>query len=321
MISAEPILFALIFVGVLVAVEGLYLLAFGRSARQGRKVNRRLELLDKGVDVMEVLHQLRKERERHVNASTMPLFSALFDKAAQANIPWSPMTIVMIMTGAVAAVFALLTWFSGAGLALRLALSCVMGYGIMFVWLRGRAKKRLATFEEQLPDAIELMVRALRIGHPFSSAVAIVAQEMPDPLGSEFGIIADEATYGMDVTESLERLAERVAVPDLRFLAVAVGIQSQSGGNLAEILNSLAVVVRSRFKLFRKVTAITAEARWSGWFLSAFPVVALLVVQIVKPDYYDGVVDHALFVPATIAVGIMLAINIVFMRMMVNIKV
>ncbi len=321
MISAEPILFALIFVGVLVAVEGLYLLAFGRSARQGRKVNRRLELLDKGVDVMEVLHQLRKERERHVNASTMPLFSSLFDKAAQANIPWSPMTIVMIMMGAAAAVFALLTWFSGAGLALRLALSCVMGYAIMFVWLRGRAKKRLATFEEQLPDAIELMVRALRIGHPFSSAVAIVAQEMPDPLGSEFGIIADEATYGMDVTESLERLAERVAVPDLRFLAVAVGIQSQSGGNLAEILNSLAVVVRSRFKLFRKVTAITAEARWSGWFLSAFPVIALLVVQIVKPDYYDGVVDHALFVPATIAVGIMLAINIVFMRMMVNIKV
>jgi len=79
--------------------------------------------------------------------------------------------------------------------------------------------------------------------------------------------------------------------------------------------------VRSRFKLFRKVTAITAEARWSGWFLSAFPVVALLVVQVVKPDYYDGVVDHALFVPATIAVGIMLAINVVFMRMMVNIKV
>jgi tight adherence protein B len=225
------------------------------------------------------------------------------------------------MLCAVGVVFLLLTWFSGAGLALRLALSCVMGYGIMFVWLRGRAKKRLATFEEQLPDAIELMVRALRIGHPFSSAVAIVAQEMPDPLGSEFGIIADEATYGMDVTESLERLAERVAVPDLRFLAVAVGIQSQSGGNLAEILNSLAVVVRSRFKLFRKVTAITAEARWSGWFLSAFPIVALIMVQVVRPDYYDGVTDHALFVPATIAVGIMLAINILFMRMMVNIKV
>lgn len=321
MISAEPLVFALIFVGVLVAVEGLYLLAFGRSARQGRKVNRRLQLLDQGADAMEVLTQLRKERERHVDATSVPFLSILFEKAAQANMPWSPTTIVSIMLGAAGAIFLLLGWFTGAGGALRLVLAVAMAYGIMFVWLRGRAKKRLTSFEEQLPDAIELMVRALRIGHPFSSAVAIVAQEMPDPLGSEFGIIADEATYGMDISDSLERLAERVPVPDLRFLSVAVGIQAQSGGNLAEILNSLAVVVRSRFKLFRKVTAITAEARWSGWFLSAFPIIALIVVQIVRPDYYDGVTDHPLFVPATIAVGVMLAINIFFMRMMVNIKV
>lgn len=321
MFSSEPVVFALIFIGVLIAVEGLYLLMFGRAARQGRKVNRRLDLLDKGSDPMEVLEQLRRERERHVSASGTPFISSLFEKAAQANIPWSPATIIMILLMSMFIVFILLTLFSGAGLMLRAVLAVTMGYGIMFVWLKGRAKKRLTAFEEQLPDAIELMVRALRIGHPFSSAVAIVAQEMPDPLGSEFGIIADESTYGMDINESLERLADRVAVPDLRFLAVAVGIQSQSGGNLAEILNSLAIVVRSRFKLFRRVTAITAEARWSGWFLSAFPVIALVVVQLVKPDYYDGVIDHPFFVPATIAVGVMLVLNILFMRMMVNIKV
>lgn len=321
MISADPIVFALIFIGVLAAVEGAYLLAFGKAARQGRKVNRRLDLLDRGIDAVEVLEQLRKERDRHVAATSTPLFSGLFEKAAQANIPWSPVTIVSIMFAAAGAIFLALTMFTEAAFLLRVALSLVMAYGALFVWLRGRAKKRLAAFEEQLPDAVELMVRALRIGHPFSSAVAIVAQEMPDPIGSEFGIIADEATYGMDVNESLERLAERVAVQDLRFLAVAVGIQSQSGGNLADILQGLAVVVRSRFKLFRKVKAITAEARWSGWFLSAFPVVALIVVQVVKPDYYDGVTDHPLFVPATVVVGILLAINILFMRMMTNIKV
>lgn len=321
MISADPIVFIVVFVGVLAAVEGLYLLTFGKAARQGRKVNRRLELLDRGVDAMEVLEQLRKERDRHVNATSTPLFSALFDKAAQANIPWSPVTIVSIMFAAAGAVYLALTLFTEAAFPLRVILCLVMAYGAMFMWLRGRAKKRLEAFEEQLPDAVELMVRALRIGHPFSSAVSIVASEMPDPIGSEFGIIADEATYGMDVNESLERLAERVAVQDLRFLAVAVAIQTQSGGNLADILNGLAVVVRSRFKLFRKVKAITAEARWSGWFLSAFPVLALIVVQLVRPDYYDGVVDHPLFVPAAIAVGIMLAINVVFMRMMVNIKV
>lgn len=319
--SVEPFVFAVIFVGVLLAVEGLYLLAFGRAAKRDSKVNRRLDMLDKGQDPMEVLSQLRKEHERHVSAARAPMVSSLFDKAAQANIPWSPATIVSIMVAAGAVIFVALSLFASLGFLPNVVLAAAMSYGAMFVWLRGRAKKRLARFEEQLPDAIELMVRALRIGHPFASAVAITAQEMADPLGSEFGIIADEATYGMDVNESLERLAERVDVPDLRFLAVAVSIQTQSGGNLAEILAGLASVVRARFKLFRKVNAITAESRWSGWFLSAFPMAALVVVQLVKPDYYDGVIGHPLFVPAAIAVGVMLAINVVFMRMMVNIKV
>ena len=319
--SVEPLLYAVVFIGVLMAVEGFYLLIFGRAARHRSKVNRRLQLLDGGSEPVDVLSQLRKEREQHEGAARIPLFSSLFDKAAQANMPWSPSTLVAIMMIASLVVFVALSVFSSAGVGLRAGLSVVMAYGVMFVWLRGRAKKRLARFEEQLPDAVELMVRALRIGHPFSSAVAIVSQEMPDPIGSEFGIIADESTYGMDVNESLERLAERVDVPDLRFLSVAVAIQSQSGGNLAEILNGLAVVVRSRFKLFRKVNAITAEARWSGWFLSAFPLLALLAVQIVRPNYYDGVIDHPLFVPASIAVGVMLVINVIFMKAMVDIKV
>lgn len=319
--SVEPLLYAVVFIGVLMAVEGFYLLVFGRSARHRSKVNRRLQLLDGGSEPEDVLTQLRKEREQHEGAARIPFFTTLFEKAAQANMPWSPSTLVTIMLVAAFVIFIALSFFSSMAVGLRIALSLAMAYGVMFVWLRGRAKKRLEKFEEQLPDAVELMVRALRIGHPFSSAVSIVSNEMPDPIGSEFGIIADEATYGMDVNESLERLADRVDVPDLRFLAVAVAIQSQSGGNLAEILDGLAVVVRSRFKLFRKVNAITAEARWSGWFLSAFPLIALVAVQAVRPNYYDGVVDHPFFVPASIAVGVMLVINMMFMKIMVDIKV
>jgi tight adherence protein B len=317
----EPLIFAFIFVGVLLMVQGLYLLAFGKSSQLSTKVNRRLALLEKGADAEEVLTQLRKEHEQHLGLSSLPVMSPLFDKAAQANLPWTPLTLAMVLALACAVAFAGLTGFTTASLVVRIAVSLAMGYGSIYIWLNGLAKKRLAMFEEQLPDAVELMVRSLRVGHPFSSAVAIVASEMPDPIGSEFGMIADESTYGMDITESLEHLAARVAVPDMRFLAVAVMIQSQSGGNLAEILEGLSQVVRSRFKLFRKVNAITAEARWSGWFLSAFPVMALIVVQVIRPNYYDGVADHPLFIPATIAVGVMLVINVLFMRMMVNIKV
>lgn len=319
--AVAPLVFIAIFIGIFLAVEGIYLLAFGRSARRDAKVNRRLDLLEKGDDPMEVLTQLRKERERHISAANAPLVASLFDKAAQANIPWSP-RVILTLTGVISALVCVgLVYFAGLGILLSAPLALGLAYGAMFFWLSSRAKKRLAKFEEQLPEAIELMVRALRIGHPFSSAIALVAQEMPDPIGTEFGIIADEAIYGLDINDSLDRLADRVAVADLRFLAVAVAIQSQSGGNLAEILAGLANVVRSRFKLFRKVKAITAESRWSGIFLSAFPVLALIVVQLIRPNYYDGVVDHPFFVPATIVVGVMLAINVVFMRMMVNIKV
>jgi len=166
-----------------------------------------------------------------------------------------------------------------------------------------------------------LMVRSLRVGHPFNSAIAIVAEEVPDPVGTEFGLIADEATYGGDISVALKELAERLDMQDMRFLAVAVTIQQQSGGNLAEILDGLAKVIRSRFKLFRRVKAITAEAKWSGWFLSAFPILAMVAINMIQPDYYDDVMQTQYFIPAAIAVGVFLLANIGYMTMMVNIKV
>ena len=165
------------------------------------------------------------------------------------------------------------------------------------------------------------MVRSLRVGHPFSSAIGIVAKEVSDPLGTEFGMISDEAAYGRDVTESLKAFAERMDSQDLRFLAVAVTIQQQSGGNLAEILDGLAKVIRARFKLFRRVKAITAEAKWSGMFLSAFPIGALIMINIIQPHYYDDVKETPSFIPACLIVGVFLVVNVVFMKIMVNIKV
>jgi tight adherence protein B len=179
----------------------------------------------------------------------------------------------------------------------------------------------MAMIEEQLPDAVELMVRSLKVGHPFASAVQIVAKEVKDPLGTEFGVIADESAYGRDVGEALKEMAERLDMQDMRFLAVAVTIQQQAGGNLAEILAGLALVIRARFRLFRRVKAITAEAKWSGKFLSGFPLMALVVINLGDPHYYDEVKEHPMFIPACIAVGLFLAVNLFVMRMLTNIKV
>ena len=320
-ISAAPLIYGLIFIGVLVLVEGIYLTVFGKSISLNSRVNRRLELLEKGGNREKVLEQLRKEMSQHMNARKIPLYSILADKAQKANIAFSPKALMLIMVVLSAVAYVALTVGTTASTPVRALVAVGMGVGGVYTWISKRAKKRLSLIEEQLPDAVELMVRSLRVGHPFSSAVAIVAKEVPDPLGTEFGLIADEAAYGRDMSESLKALAERMDMQDLRFLAVAVTIQQQSGGNLAEILEGLAKVIRSRFKLFRRVKAITAEAKWSGMFLSAFPIVSVLMINVLKPDYYDEVKETPYFIPAALIVGTFLVVNVVFMRMMVNIKV
>ncbi|EAU45686.1 type II secretion system F family protein [Salipiger bermudensis] len=321
MFSAELIIYGLIFVGVLVLVEGVYLVAFGKSISLNSKVNRRLEMLDKHSNREEVLAKLRKEMDQHMKSRGLPLYSLLADRAQKAALAFTPNQLILMMAGVSVFAFFGLTAGTEAGLGVRVMIAIGMGVGGVFMWVNGKAKKRLALIEEQLPDAVELMVRSLRVGHPFSSAIAVVSKEIKDPLATEFGVIADESTYGRDIGESLKHMAERLDMQDLRFLAVAVSIQQQSGGNLAEILEGLAKVIRARFRLFRRVKAITAEAQWSGKFLSGFPVGVLLVIQLTDPHYYDEVLDHPWFVPACFIVAVFLALNLMVMRMLVNIKV
>ena len=319
--GSQAIIYLLIFVGVVLIVEGIYLVTFGKSIKLNSRVNRRLALLEQGKAQEEVFETLRKERDQHLKGLKLPIMSILSHKAQQANIAFSPTALVMVMIFVGVFSFFGLTYFTQAGLILRIIVSVLLGGGGVYFWLNGKAKKRMAAFEEQLPDAVDLIVRSLRVGHPFSNAINIVAQEMPDPIGSEFGLIVDETSYGADVASALHNMAERIDVPDLRFLTVAVAIQSKSGGNLAEVLDGLSKVIRSRFKLFRRVTAITAEAKWSGMFLSGFPLAALLAVNVMNPTYYDAVKPTEYYVPAAVIVFAVLAVNVLVMRHMVNIKV
>ncbi len=320
-ISAAPLIYILIFVAVVVLVEGIYLTVFGKSISLNNKISRRLTLLEKNGNREQVLEQLRKEMSQHMSSRSIPLYSMLAKKAQRANIAFSPKALVGIMAGLSVFAFLGLTVGTAAELPVRVIVSIVMGVGGVYFWVNKKAKARMSLMEEQLPDAVELMVRSLRVGHPFSSAIGIVAKEVADPLGTEFGVIADEAAYGRDIADSLKAFAERMDSQDLRFLAVAVTIQQTSGGNLAEILEGLAKVIRARFKLFRRVKAITAEAKWSGMFLSAFPIGALIMISVIRPDYYDDVKETSAFIPACLIVAVFLVINVIFMKIMVNIKV
>ena len=320
-ISAEPLIYALIFLGVLVLVEGVYLVTFGKSISLNSRVNRRLDMIEKGNKRADVMDKLRKEMNQHRGSMGIPLYSLLATKAQKAALAFTPGQLIGLMGAVSVVAFIGLTFGTDTDLPIRAALAIAMGIGGVYFWVNSKAKKRLSMIEEQLPDAVELMVRSLRVGHPFASAVQIVSKEIKDPLASEFGIIADESAYGRDVGEALKDMAERIGLQDLRFLAVAVTIQQVSGGNLAEILDGLAKVIRARFRLFRRVKAITAEAQWSGKFLSAFPVVALIVINVADPHYYDVVMDHPYFIPACIFVAAFLTLNLFVMRVLTDIKV
>jgi tight adherence protein B len=320
-LSAAPLIYILIFVAVIALVEGIYLTVFGKSISLNNRMSRRLALLEKNQNREAVMEQLRKEMSQHLNSRGIPLYSMLAVKAQKANIAFTPMQLIGMMGVLTVVAFLGLTVGTATTAPVRAILAVGMGIGGIYFWVNSKAKKRMDLMEEQLPDAVELMVRSLRVGHPFSSAIGIVAREIPDPLGTEFGMIADEAAYGREVSESLKAFAERMDSQDLRFLAVAVTIQQTSGGNLAEILEGLAKVIRARFKLFRRVRAITAESKWSGMFLSAFPIGALVMIQMIRPDYYDGVKDMPAFIPCVLIVAVFLVVNVIFMKIMVNIKV
>ncbi|MEO0342113.1 MAG: type II secretion system F family protein [Pseudomonadota bacterium] len=315
------VIFILVFVAILMIIQGIYLVTFGKSISNNSRINRRLALLEETNDYEQVLLQLRKEREQHKASTSIPIYSILAHKAQQANIAFTPVQIIGLMVVVSILATGALLALTQAGLYTAILVGAAMGFGGMYVWVMMKAKARISLFEEQLPDAIDLIVRSLRVGHPFANAINIVADEMADPIGTEFGMVADETTYGMDLTSAVEQMAQRVDVPDLRFVSVAVGIQARSGGNLVEILDGLSKVIRARFKLFRRVKAITAEAQWSGWFLSGFPLGALALVNITNPGYYDDVRESEYFVPVALVVFAMLTVNVFVMRSMVNIKV
>jgi tight adherence protein B len=152
--------------------------------------------------------------------------------------------------------------------------------------LRGRRHK---AFGSQFPDAIDVIVRSLRAGHPVPIAIQMVGREMPDPIGSEFGMIADEITYGADLETALRNMYFRVGQEDLPLFVTAVAIQGSTGGNLSEILGNLSAVIRLRFKMRRKIKALAAEGRFSAIILSALPIAMFTILQVTSPTFYGGV--------------------------------
>jgi tight adherence protein B len=202
---------------------------------------------------------------------------------------------------------------------LGLAVGCVLAF-VPFLVVRFKANKRTRQFEEQFPEAIDLIARALRAGHAFTTGLALVAEEAPQPVAGEFRLLYDQQNFGMPLGEALKNLAERLPLLDARFFVTAVLTQRESGGNLAEILGNLAGVIRERFKVKRQVRVLSAHGRITGWVLSGLPPSLAAAFMVTSPDHIMTLVKDPMG-PPMIAGALFLQITgMLIIRKLVNIE-
>jgi tight adherence protein B len=276
--------------GILLA-EAVYLLFAGRRARRDA-VNRRLRLKEGQLTQEQVLVQLRKER------GIVPGGSARFAGMLRRLRIQSGLTVslprFLLLTSAAAVAAGLAALFQGMPPLFVAALLPPLVAALPVLVLRFMRKRRHKIFAIQLPEALELITRGLKAGHPVPVAIAMVAREMPDPIGTEFGLVADEVTYGSDLVSALNAMYERVGHEDLPLFVTAVSIQSTSGGNLREILDGLSTLIRERGKLRRKVRSISTEGRMSAYILTAIPALLMSGMMVLMPQFYSNVWEEPL---------------------------
>lgn len=272
----------------IIVAESVYMMI--APAAGGRKaVNRRMRIQDANDNTHKDAYiQLRKERGLDDDKSTNAFTAKLVTLHGQTAMKMPLAQFTMITTLVSTLVGALLFLYMGNW---QVAIGVGALLMILLPWkiLQSKRKKRHKLFGEQLPEALDLITRGLQAGHPVPIAFAMVAEEMADPIGTEFGILSDEITYGASIIKAMQNLYERVGHDDLPLFVTGVSIQSTTGGSLREILDGLAKVIRDRAKLRRKVHAISTEGRMSAYILSAVPFLMAGSLLLMSPDYYAEV--------------------------------
>jgi tight adherence protein B len=305
-------------VGVLVAFTSLT--AFlSRRETTGEVRSRRLRMIREGRSIEERLALLKPPslQDAGGHLSRLAKLKILLRRADLTLSAAAFLALCGVLTLAVLA--PLMVTSLSPVLAVSFALAVGIGLPIAIVQIRVGRKTRALI--HQLPDALEHMARGLRVGHPLNTSIGTVAQEMSDPISSEFGIIFDQVNYGDDLPDAFQDFAERVDIEDVYYLSASIGIQHGTGSDLARVVELLAKVIRSRIMMRRKVKAVSAEGRASAAFLSSLPILMFVFTSISAPGYYSGVYDDPLFMPMATAIVILSIANALILRKLVNFHV
>jgi tight adherence protein B len=304
---------------VILFVEAIYLIFFSAPSYR-KRVNRRLRLMDGQPDRESILVQLRRERGlTRGGLYSLPVLS-LNRLVLQSGLAMGLPKFLFCCVLATVAIFAA-AWTMREDLFEAALITAVSAALLPYVTLRFMRSRRQSRFGTQFPDALDVIVRSLRAGHPVPVAVAMVAREMPDPVGTEFGIVSDEITYGADLETAMRNLYFRVGQDDLPLFVTAVAIQGSTGGNLSEILDNLSGVIRQRFKMRRKIRALAAEGRFSALLLSGLPIGLFFILRLIAPDFYGKVWHEDITKIGLVAAGVWMAIGNLIMYRLVNFRI
>jgi tight adherence protein B len=314
----------LLFAACILLVEGAWLWWSGNHGRAAQRVARRLQLMTKGRGVSERISILKQRRysksptlERWLRR--MPAVAAVDRLLLQSGLGWS-VAQFLGWSALLAVPGLILPQFWNMPSVARMAFF-LLALGTPYLVLIRARSARLRLIEQQLPEAADFLARALRAGHSFSNVLQMVGDELPAPIGGEFKMTYEEINYGVRMEEALHNLGVRIPLPDLRYLVVAVLVQRESGGNLAEIFQSVSGIIRARLKLLAQVRVMSAEGRLSAWVLGLLPLAVLLIMSVVNPRYASVLwTDPAGIKLLWYAAG-MIVVGLVWMRSMIRIRV
>jgi tight adherence protein B len=328
----RTLILVFIFAAVVLAAETL-LRAFGSARVEGRAINLRLSLIARGRTQAEAMNILRRTGSS-VPKGLPPALDRIGHKfermlmQAQLTIPTGRL-MLFILVAPFAIFFGLLLLMSawwGIGMSIgRLVISgtfaLLLGAVLPLMALNMKATRTRKRMEEQFPVALDVFVRGLRAGHPIAAALELLTVEMPDPIGSQFGVAVDEVTYGAELRDALQNMAERWDLEDMRMFVVSLSIQNETGGNLAEILENLSRVIRERHAMMMKVRALSSEGRMTATMLTILPIFAFTMLFIFNPRFFLDVATDPWFVPGFSALIVLYIIGFLMIRKMIDLKV
>ncbi|MXQ07523.1 hypothetical protein GQ651_06650 [Alphaproteobacteria bacterium GH1-50] len=304
------------FLGALLVLEGLRQL-LSRSAGAKEAKSRRMQLIAKGATTEEIL-KILKPSEKRSFVERLPFVGDLPTVLRQGGITMAPGAFLMTCFAAAVAIFVIATQFMNVVNAAALAF--VVGLFLPIIQVRQKRNERLTKMVEQLPDALDLMARGLKVGHPLNTSLQAVANEMPDPIGSEFGIVVDQVSFGDELTEAFRDFAERIDQEDIHYLATSIAIQHGTGGDLARVLSVMSRTIRDRLNMRKKIKALSAEGRLTAAFLSFIPILIFVVMQILTPSYYGSIANEPEAIPLGIAIVTLTVLNALILRKLVNFR-